>query len=119
MNKRKKEIIGILLVFLSIFILISQLSYNPAEEPTISPEVAIDNIFGILGVFIAHYLIKNFLGWGSLVLPIIIGLSGITLFLQNGLKQFSRHFTYLILMGILVSVWISVLEFQSTNTMAL
>ena len=50
-------------------ILISQFSYNPSEEPTISSDIAINNIFGIFGVYIAYYLIKMFLGWGSLVFP--------------------------------------------------
>lgn len=116
MSKRKKEIIGILLIALAVIVLISQISFNPTEEPTISPDVATRNTFGIFGVYIAHYLIKNFLGWGSLVMPIILAISGITIFLQKGLKSIGRIISYLILTGILTSIWLSVPQFYSSVT---
>ena len=59
MNKnRRLEILGILIVSISVFILISLIGYNVSEEPTISPNVKIENPMGIFGVFISHFLIK-------------------------------------------------------------
>ena len=59
MNKnRRLEILGILIVSISVFILISLIGYNVSEEPIISPNVKIENPMGILGVFISHFLIK-------------------------------------------------------------
>ena len=62
MNKnRRLEILGILIVSISVFILISLLGYNVSEEPTISPNVKIENPMGILGVFISHFLDQTIL----------------------------------------------------------
>ena len=47
-NERRLEILGILLVALSMFLLVSQLGYNPNEEPTISPNIRPTNPMGIL-----------------------------------------------------------------------
>ena len=60
MNKnRRLEILGILIVSISVFTLISLIGYNVSEEPTISPNVKIENPMGILGVFISHFLREN------------------------------------------------------------
>ena len=81
-DKIKKELLGSILFILGFMILVSQFSYNPTEEPTISSEVAINNIFGIFGVYIAHYLMKMFIGWGSLSISIIIIITGALIFFQ-------------------------------------
>ncbi len=107
---------GILLVVMAIIVFISQITYDPTEEPTISPELATKNTFGIIGVYIAHYLIKNFIGWGSLVFPIIMVISGITWFLQKRLKPLVRYFTNLLLTGLLISVWLVVPELYSSDS---
>ena len=58
MKDRRIEITGILLIAISVFVLISLVGYSPYEEPQISPNVTIQNPLGIMGVYIAHYLIK-------------------------------------------------------------
>ena len=49
-NDRRLEILGILIIALSVFILVSLLGYNSNEEPSISPNIQIDNPMGILGL---------------------------------------------------------------------
>ena len=67
MNKhRRLEILGILLVAISVFILVSLIGYNVNEEPTISPNIKIENPMGILGVYIAHYFIKLTFGFSTI-----------------------------------------------------
>ena len=51
-NERRLEILGILIIALSVFILVSLVGYNPSEEPSISPDIQIDNPMGILGVLV-------------------------------------------------------------------
>ena len=53
------------------FVLVSIIGYNMHEEPTISPNVQIENPMGILGVYISHYLIKLTFGFSTIILPII------------------------------------------------
>ena len=92
MDKIKKEILGSILFILGLMILVSQFSYNPSEEPSISSDIVINNTFGIFGVYISYYLIKMFFGWGTLVLPIIMIITGISLFLQKSIKPFFKHY---------------------------
>ncbi|OUW80161.1 MAG: hypothetical protein CBD77_01165, partial [bacterium TMED217] len=66
---RRLEILGILLLAISVFIFVSLLGYNPSEEPSISPSVVINNPMGILGVFVSHLLIKLGFGYVSLIFP--------------------------------------------------
>ena len=88
MNKnRRLEILGILIVSISVFILISLLGYNASEEPTISPNVKIENPMGILGVFISHYLIKLTFGFSTIILPIIGFFWGWFLFSNRKMKK--------------------------------
>ena len=42
MAKRKREILGLLIICLGAIIFTSELFYNPIEEPTINPEIAIN-----------------------------------------------------------------------------
>ena len=57
-SERRLEIFGILLIAISVFLLFSLLGYNPNEEPSISPNVKVENPMGIFGVTISHVLIK-------------------------------------------------------------
>ena len=115
MDKIKKEILGSILFILGLMILVSQFSYNPSEEPSISPDIVINNTFGIFGVYISYYLIKMFFGWGTIVLPIIIIITGILLFSQKLIKPFFKHYLYLSLLGILISLWYTIPEFINND----
>ena len=66
---RKKEIIGVLLILVSMFMMLSLITYSSSEEPTISPNIAISNRSGIIGVYIGHYFIKLGLGYISFIVP--------------------------------------------------
>ena len=61
-NERRLEILGILIIALSIFILVSLLGYSPSEEPSLSPNIQIDNPMGIFGLFISYLFIKKGFG---------------------------------------------------------
>lgn len=77
----RKEIIGILLFFLVIFILISLLSYSPAD-PSINNAKStgeIHNLFGIFGAHLAGILIGLF-GLGAFWIPVLFLLSSIQVF---------------------------------------
>lgn len=68
---KRKEIAGILLILLSLFVLLSLISYDPSEEPTISPNVAITNRTGIVGVYVSHALVKMTIGYASFIFPLL------------------------------------------------
>ena len=65
-SDRRLEIFGILIIAVSVFFLFSFLGYNPNEEPSISPNVKIENPMGILGLIISHVFVK--LGFGYVMI---------------------------------------------------
>ena len=65
MKKYQKEIIGIYLLFIGGFVLVSLLDYNVVNNK--------DNFMGPLGDYISTTLI-SFIGKGAFILPLIIGL---------------------------------------------
>ena len=81
-SERRLEILGILLIAISVFLLFSLLGYNPNEEPSISPNVKVENPTGILGLILSHMLVK--LGFGYIIILIPIMSSSIQYFFRGG-----------------------------------
>lgn len=108
MKERRLEIIGILLITLSIFVLVSLIGYQPNEEPTISQDVRIENPMGILGVGVAHYLIKAGIGYVAFILPVLGLVWGWWLFGTKPLQPLVRASGYLLGAVFLISVTLGV-----------
>jgi S-DNA-T family DNA segregation ATPase FtsK/SpoIIIE len=77
----RKEIIGILLFFLVIFVLGSLLSYSPADT-SINNAKAVSNIHNLFGVFGAHMagILIGLFGLGSFWIPVLLLFSSIHFF---------------------------------------
>ena len=84
-SDRRLEIFGILIIAVSVFLLFSFLGYNPNEEPSISPNVKIENPMGILGLIISHVFVKLGFGYVMILIPIFGMLWGWTLFAKKRL----------------------------------
>lgn len=104
MSAKRQEITGLLLIGLGILIFLCFISYNSLEEPTISKNVVIGNWMGILGVFIAHYLIKYTIGAAAFILPVLLMLWGWWIFARRNFKVLMRFTIYVGLLALLVSV---------------
>mgnify|MGYP003324148770 FL=1 len=61
-NDKRLEILGVLFLAISTFVIISMLGHDTNEELSISPNAQINNPMGVLGLLISHVLIK--LGFG-------------------------------------------------------
>ena len=93
-NNRRLEILGILTLALSVFFLISIFGYNSSEEPTLSPNIKPENPMGFFGIFVAHYLIKQWFGFASIIIP-FLGLAwGWFLFSKKSLDELIRTTFY-------------------------
>jgi DNA segregation ATPase FtsK/SpoIIIE, S-DNA-T family len=69
----RKEIIGILLFFLLVFVLVSLVSYHP-QDPSLNNATAgnhIENLFGLVGAYLADALIGLF-GLAAFWMPILL-----------------------------------------------
>ena len=103
-SERRLEIFGILIIAISVFLLFSFLGYNPNEEPSISPNVKVENPMGILGVTISHFLIKIGFGYVSVLLPFIGFLWGWSFFAKKDLASVVRVSQYCLIFIFLISV---------------
>ena len=91
---RRLEIFGILVIAISIFLLFSLLGYNPNEEPSISPNVKVENPMGILGLVISHVLVKLGFGYSMIIIPAFGFLWGWTLFAKRSYENIIKITQY-------------------------
>ena len=105
---KTREIIGIMTLVLSLFILLSLVSHHPTEEPTIRGGVHFHNWMGFIGIFISYFLFKLFMGWGSIVLALILGAWGWGIFRNlkpQPIFRFSGYsFTLMLLLMVLFAL---------------
>ena len=83
MNKRRKEIVGIVLMSISLFCILSVLGYDKTEIPGGLSSLHINSWFGIYGINIAYILFRLFLGYYSIFLCIIIFLIGFVILFHS------------------------------------
>ena len=103
MSERQREILGILLIAVGVFVLLSMISYHPVEEPAIANQVAIQNWMGILGVIVSGALIRFTIGYAAFVIPFLIIAWGWWVFARKEYKFLLRVSLYLIALAFLVS----------------
>ena len=75
-EKLKREIIGILLVAIAIFLFLSLISYDPADLSLFSYSSqkvkVIGNWMGIVGAYVSGLLFQGF-GFPSFLIPFVLG----------------------------------------------
>ena len=101
--RRQEEILGILLMTLAVFVLISLVSYDPAEEPTGFKLIPAKNAMGIFGVYISYFLIKLFIGYASVVIPFLIFAWGWNRFRGNDVKNLGRMTLFILATAVYIA----------------
>ena len=104
MQNRKQEIIGILLLIISLCVLASLVGFNPSEEPRISPKVKLTNTMGIVGIYVSYGLIKLGFGYSVIILPLLGFVWGWWLFSHRKLENLYRTSLYLVGAMLLFSI---------------
>ena len=113
---RRLEILGILLLTISVFIFVSLLGHDPSEEPSIRPGLNINNPMGILGVIVSHLFIKLGFGFTSLIIPGAGLFWGWVLFSKKNIEHPTKLTLYSLLLMFLVSISIGVISIQLNIT---
>ena len=103
-DKRRLEILGILSATLSIFLFVSLISYNSNEEPSISPNLKVENAMGILGVYLSHYFIKLGFGYATLIVPFVGLHLGWALFSNKKINELHKIVFYSFNTILLISI---------------
>ena len=104
-NKLKIQIIGWLLLIVSMLVAGSMIGYDLTEEPSLVAQ-KINNPFNNLGVYIGFYLMKLGFGYAALLFPVIIATVSyylISNFSFNLLKLLKFQLCLLVLLSITLS----------------
>ena len=105
MTKDKRfEILGILIITVSLLVLLSFFGHDPNEDPGISPNVKVENPMGILGVWISYLIIKLGFGYSSFVLPFLAGIWGIWFFMHKDFQSIGRPSIFILASTALTSI---------------
>ena len=105
MTKDKRfEILGILIITVSLLVLLSFFGHDPNEDPGISPNVKVENPMGILGVWISYLIIKLGFGYSSFVLPFLTGIWGIWFFMHKDFQSIGRPSIFILASTALTSI---------------
>ena len=105
--KRTAELAGILFVFISIFLIISLISYSPDDPNFIFPkDTEIKNIFGFKGSFISDIFYQS-IGMASYFVAITIFFTGFNLFRQKKFIIILENLFYTVIYCFLTSLFFS------------
>ena len=101
MKVSQKEIIGIFIALLAVFLAASFITYNPTETPGgISSGFAKTNMMGLSGIYVSYYIMKFSFGLSILVVPISMLIVSYTFFTRKDTKTYQRDIYYILSLGI-------------------
>lgn len=114
---RKMEVLGVVMIALGAMVLVGIATYNPSDWGIISStnvdvevlEPRIKNGLSITGAWFSHYLVKQFLGYFSSIVPIILLIFGWFTFRhkdQHQLFNLSGKLLWTMLLLAVSSAWI-------------
>jgi len=109
-KRKEDEIVGVLLVVVGAFILLSLIFFNSSRSSflTYPPHISSDNYVGRFGVFIAYYLYLV-LGLGAFLVPLGLIKGGVEKFRRGKIDGLFRKITGLVLFLIAFSTSLSML----------
>ncbi len=116
-SDKKKKIVGILLMLVSVFLLLSIISYDRRDEAnlcefltTCNETAAIYNWGGTIGAHTANFFIKSTIGHFSLVFSFLLFVWGISFLKQISLRVLVHISNFLLLSGIFIASFFGVLK---------
>jgi len=114
---RKLEILGIFVMALAALLSLSILSYHDGDYDAVrlldtgallTPDsgiaLTVKNWLGVMGAHIAHLLVFTLFGYGSLMMPVLIGTFGWFIFRQKDLAPLPWFTVYVIALMLVLSV---------------
>ena len=111
--KRLAELVGLLLVIISILLFLSLISYSPEDPNFIFPEnTKINNILGSKGSFASDIFYQS-IGLISILIPFTIFFTGINIFRNKSFLKIIENIFFIIIYSILGSLFFSTFHEKS------
>lgn len=118
---KKKKIIGILIILVSVYLFVSILTFDRRDEAlltnlvddiSISFNTKIDtyNWLGVTGAHISKFLIKGVLGYFSIAVPFVLLIFGIYFFRKMSFRTFIHLSNFALLSSFIISSFFGVLR---------
>lgn len=120
-DDRLRHIVSVLLLLTGVLLLLALVSYTPrdqanadvnlrdifglfANDPAVSAMAdTTENWLGLLGAFISNFLINSTVGYGTIVLPGLLGLWGLAIYKGTNYNRMTRRSLYTLLVVTLVA----------------
>lgn len=116
---RKMEVIGILIMAISVLLLLSIASYHPDDyaivkslsydnllEVNEGPVLRVHNWLGVFGAYISYFFVNTLFGYVSILVPLIVFSIGWVVFRQNRVNELGWSVAYGLWMVFLISATI-------------
>ncbi len=114
-SDKKRKIVGILLIVVSVFLLLSIISYDRRDEANLAGlfsategTTEIFNWGGIFGANISNFFIKSTFGYFSVVFPFLFFIWGFSFFKRITIPILIHISNFLLLSGIIVAAFFGV-----------
>lgn len=101
--KKKRKIIGVLLISLGCFILLSLVHFTPDDNHNMKVN-EVKHEMGYVGFWISNLLFKKTIGLASFTLPLLIILWGINLLLKKKIQPIKKISLYTVLFSLYFAV---------------
>jgi S-DNA-T family DNA segregation ATPase FtsK/SpoIIIE len=89
---RRREILGVMLIYLAVMLLLALISYHPNERPGQVSFGSARNLLGLAGAYISYFLFRYTIGYPSMVVPLLCALWGWVL-LRDGSRATARRWS--------------------------
>ncbi|MBC7185481.1 MAG: DNA translocase FtsK [Calditrichaeota bacterium] len=89
---RRREILGVMLIYLAIMLFLALVSYHPNERPGQVSFGSARNLLGLAGAYISYFLFRYTIGYPSVVVPLLCALWGWVL-LRDGSRATARRWS--------------------------
>ncbi|MGQ9854052.1 MAG: DNA translocase FtsK [Candidatus Oleimicrobiaceae bacterium] len=107
---RRREILGVMLIYLAVMLSLALVSHHPEEQPGQVKLGTARNLLGLAGAYISHFLFRYTIGYPSLVLPLLCALWGWVLVRDRSRATASRWTLHMLAMAFYASILLALPE---------
>jgi len=118
MKSKKREIFGIIIIAVSLFLVVALLSHDPGDWPGSSREFdePYNNMVGWLGAYVSYHIF-DVIGYTSFALVALMGITGIVIFLHKKFRLLLGPAFFLLVTGLFLPLLIALtVDIGADNT---